>query len=75
MRKSDVVALVAAKTKHPPASTQIIVDEVLDVLADSLAKGEKIDLQGFGDLSVRESNGRKSVIFRPAKALADLVNK
>ena len=36
-----------------------VVDKVLDVMKDTLAKGEKLKISGFGSFSVRSKHARK----------------
>ena len=58
MKKSDLVDAIAGKAGLPKGQIQQMVDDVFELIADSLAKGEKIDLRGFGTFSVRESAAR-----------------
>ena len=67
-----------------------MVEEVFELVAEGLAKGEKIDLRGFGTFSVRESAARSGrnpqtgepikiparrvPAFKPGKELKDKVN-
>ncbi len=58
MKKSDLVDAIAGKAGVPKAQVQQMVDDVFDLIADGLSKGEKIDLRGFGTFSVRDSAAR-----------------
>jgi len=58
MKKSDLVDAISGKAGLPKAQVQQMVDDVFDLIADGLAKGEKIDLRGFGTFSVRDSAAR-----------------
>lgn len=58
MKKSDLVDAISGKVNLPKGQIQQMVDDVFDLIADGLAKGEKIDLRGFGTFSVRESAAR-----------------
>ncbi|HEY7957218.1 MAG: HU family DNA-binding protein [Polyangia bacterium] len=58
MKKSDLVDSISGKAGVPKAQVQQMVDDVFDLIADGLAKGEKIDLRGFGTFSVRDSAAR-----------------
>jgi DNA-binding protein HU-beta len=58
MKKSDLVDAISGKVGLPKGQVQQMVDDVFDLIADGLAKGEKIDLRGFGTFSVRESAAR-----------------
>ncbi len=90
MKKSDLVDAISAKANVSKAQAQIIVDDVFELISDGLAKGEKIDLRGFGTFSVRESAARtgrnpqtgepiqiparRVPGFKPGKELKDRVN-
>jgi DNA-binding protein HU-beta len=58
MKKSDLVEAIAGKAGVAKAQAQDIIEQVFELIADGLAKGEKIDLRGFGTFSVRESAAR-----------------
>lgn len=58
MKKSDLVDAISGKAGVPKAQVQQMVDDVFDLIADGLSKGEKIDLRGFGTFSVRDSAAR-----------------
>lgn len=58
MKKSDLVDAIAGKAGVPKAQVQQMVDDVFDLIAEGLSKGEKIDLRGFGTFSVRDSAAR-----------------
>ena len=91
MKKSDLVDAISGKAGVPKAQVQQMVDDVFDLIADGLAKGEKIDLRGFGTFSVRDSAARtgrnpqtgepiaiparRVPGFKPGKELKEKVNK
>src|SRR6516165_6630135 len=58
MKKSDLVDAISGKAGLPKGQVQQMVDDVFDLIAEGLSKGEKIDLRGFGTFSVRESAAR-----------------
>ena len=90
MKKSDLVDAIAGKENINKANAQSLVEGVLELIADGLAKGEDIDLRGFGRFSVRDSaartgrnpqNGeaiqipaRRVPNFKPGKDLKERVN-
>ena len=90
MKKADIVDAIAGKVGVPKAQIQQMVDDVFDLIADGLTKGEKIDLRGFGTFSVRDSAARtgrnpqtgepiqiparRVPGFKPGKELKDKVN-
>lgn len=58
MKKSDLVDSISLKHKLPKAQAQQLLDDVLSDLAEALARGDKIDLRGFGTFTVRDSKER-----------------
>lgn len=90
MKKADLVDAIAGKAGVPKAQVQQMLDDVFDLIADGLTKGEKIDLRGFGTFSVRDSAARagrnpqtgetiqiparRVPGFKPGKELKDKVN-
>ena len=90
MKKSDLVDAISGRAGVPKSQAQTIVEDVLEVIAEGLTKGDKIDLRGFGTFSVRDSAARtgrnpqtgepiqiparKQPAFKPGKELRDRVN-
>jgi DNA-binding protein HU-beta len=58
MKKSDLVDTISGRAGLPKGQVQQMVDDVFDLIAEGLSKGEKIDLRGFGTFSVRDSAAR-----------------
>ena len=58
MKKADLVDAIAGKSGAPKAQVQQLVEDVFELMADALSRGDKIDLRGFGTFSVRESAAR-----------------
>src|SRR3954469_11925013 len=58
MKKADLVDLVAQQRGLPRPQVEATVDSLIDAIAEGLAKGERIDLRGFGAFAVRESAAR-----------------
>lgn len=58
MKKSDLIELIAQKSQLNKTQTTQVVEDVLEQIATALARGEKIDLRGFGTFSVRDSAAR-----------------
>ena len=91
MNKSDLIAAIAAKTGETKKDAEATVNAFIDVVTESLAKGEKVQLVGFGSFEVRKRVARKgrnpqtkeeiripaskAPVFKAGKALKDLVNK
>ena len=58
MKKSDLVDSISLKHKLPKAQAQQLLDDVFNDLSEAMARGDKIDLRGFGTFSVRDSKER-----------------
>ncbi|MGE0190338.1 MAG: integration host factor subunit beta [Steroidobacteraceae bacterium] len=59
MTKSELIELLAAKQKHlPTKDVELAVKQVLDIMGDALAQGERIEIRGFGSFSLH---------YRPAR--------
>ena len=91
MNKSDLIAARAAKTGETKKSAEASLDAFISTVTESLKKGEKVQLVGFGSFEVRKRAARKgrnpqtkeeikihaskAPVFKAGKALKDLVNK
>ena len=90
MNKAELVAAVAAKTGDTKKAAEASVDAFVSAIKESLKKGEKVQLVGFGSFEVRKRAARKgrntqtkeeikipaskAPVFRAGKQLKDLVN-
>ena len=90
MNKAELVAAIAEKTELSKKDAEKALKAFTDVVAEELAKGEKIQLVGFGTFEVSERAARtgrnpqtgkemtipasKAPKFKAGKALKDLVN-
>ena len=89
MTKSELIEAIARKQKHLPAKdVELAVKHLLDLMSDSLARGERIEIRGFGSFSLHfrpprigrnPKTGReveippgKTIRFKPGKSLRDL---
>lgn len=61
MQKTDFIKAVAERTGVSQKETKIVIDAALDVIAETLAKGEKVTLTGFGTFEVRDRQAREGV--------------
>ena len=91
MNKTELVAAIAAKTKCTKRAAEMTVEALLDTFTAELAKGEKVQLIGFGTFEVRARKARKGrnpqsgealdipaanlPVFTPGKALKEAVKK
>ena len=57
--KAELVSEVASKTKLTKKQVANTVDAILDSIQENLAKGEKVQLIGFGTFEVRHRAARK----------------
>lgn len=90
MKKSDLVDALAARQGITKTQASAIFEDLVELLSESLTKGEKIDIRGFGVFSVRESAARtgrnpqtgeavqiaahRKVSFKAGKELRDRVD-
>ena len=61
MQKTDFIKAVAERTGVSQKETKQVVDSALDVITESLKKGEKVTLTGFGTFAVRHRQAREGV--------------
>ena len=90
MNKSDLIAAIAAKTGSTKKDAEATLNAFVDVVTDSLVKGDKVQLVGFGTFEVRERKERvgrnprtkeeikipasKVPVFKPGKDFKEKVN-
>ena len=89
MNKAELVEAVAEKTGLTKKDSEKALAAVVDTIVATLAKGEKVQLVGFGTFETRVHKARTSVIpgtkekkeipettvpaFKPGKAFKDAV--
>lgn len=72
MTKAELVTAVAEKTqddKLTKKQAEAAVKAVIDVISDTLAKGEPVQLVGFGTFEVRERAERTGINPRTKKKI------
>jgi len=90
MTKADLIELVYAKVKLTKKESAEIVETVFDTVKDTLERGEKIKLSGFGNFVVGEKksrvgrnpqtgqeieiSARRVLTFRPSQVLKNALN-
>jgi DNA-binding protein HU-beta len=90
MNKTELVAAIADKAEISKKDAEKALKAFIDVVAEELKKGEKIQLVGFGTFEVAERAARtgrnpqtgeemkieasKAPKFKAGKALKDMVN-
>jgi integration host factor subunit beta len=91
MTKADLVDEVAAVTQLSRRSSEEVVNVFFDSIVESLRRGDKVELRGFGSFRLRHRRARmgrnpktgepvhvpaKAVpFFKPGKELRALVNE
>jgi DNA-binding protein HU-beta len=91
MNKSDLVSSIADKGDLSKKDAEKALNAFMETVEESLVKGEKVQLVGFGSFEVRERAERKgrnpqtreeitvpaskAPVFKVGKALKDSVNK
>lgn len=90
MNKNELVTALAAKTQFSKKDAEKALNAFVEAVNESLAKGEKVQLIGFGTFSVKDRPARsarnprtgavikiaasKAPAFKAGKALKDKVN-
>ncbi len=91
MNKSELIAAVAQRSGVEKKQTDAAIRVALDIIADALARGEKVQLSGFGSFEVKRREARrgrdirtgeptqipaaKIPVFIPSKSLRDSMKK
>ena len=53
MTKSELIEIISGKQKHLPAKdVELALKQILEVMSDALAQGERIEIRGFGSFSL-----------------------
>lgn len=64
MTKNDLVREVSVSEKLHLSTAVKVVDGIIRVIKEALAKGEEVTLRGFGTLSVVQREERNAVHFK-----------
>jgi integration host factor subunit beta len=91
MTKADLVEKIAAQVDLSKKDSEVVVNTVFRSIISALAKGDKVELRGFGSFRTRSRKSRigrnpktgdrvevpkKNVpFFKPGKNLKKLVNE
>ena len=91
MNKGELIAALAAKTEMSKKDSEAVLNGLLDVIAETITKGEKVQLIGFGTFEAKSRPARvarnprtgeavkipagKAPAFKAGKALKVIVNK
>ncbi len=90
LTKADLIEEVLRITELPRKESETIVETIFDSIIESIQKGDKIEIRGFGSFRTRQRRGRtgrnpktgakvevppkKIPFFKPSKELKDYVN-
>ena len=92
MTKSELIEVIAAKQKHLPAKdVELALKQMLEIMSDALAQGDRIEIRGFGSFSLHfrpprqgrnpktgeavALSGKYVPHFKPGKDLRERVNE
>jgi integration host factor subunit beta len=59
MNKAELTLELAEKTNLTQKVAKVIVDTIFDGMRDSLIRGERIEIRGFGSFVIRDYGGYK----------------
>ena len=60
MTRSDIINNVSASTGLSKVETEAVLEGVINSICESLKKGERVDLRGFGSFIVKERKAREA---------------
>ena len=59
MTKADIVEHIYERVGFSKKESAELVERVFDIIKETLSRGEKVKISGFGNFVVREKNARK----------------
>jgi integration host factor subunit beta len=90
MNKSELIKTVAERCNIQVEESSIIVNSFFDAIKESLQKGDRVEIRGFGSFKLKEYQGyvgrnpksgeevevrpKRLPFFRPGKQLKEYVN-
>lgn len=91
MNKTELITAVAAASGVSRKDAERVMNAALDIITQTLVKGDKVQLSGFGIFEVKDREARvgrnprtketvqipatRTPVFKPSKALKDTVGK
>ncbi|TDR87192.1 integration host factor subunit beta [Enterovirga rhinocerotis] len=71
MIKSELVLRIAAQNPHLyQRDVETIVNAILDTIAEALARGDRVELRGFGAFSIKKRDARAGRNPRTGEAVS-----
>ena len=91
MNKTEWIAAAAERAELPKKDAERLLSAALEIVAETLEAGERVQLSGFGSFEVREREARvgrnpstketieipatRVPVFKPSKGLKESVEK
>ena len=91
MTKADIVEHIYERVGFSKKESAELVERVFDIIKETLSRGEKVKISGFGNFVVREKNARKGrnpqtgeeirldarrvLTFKPSLVLKNVLNE
>jgi integration host factor subunit beta len=91
MTKAELVEAVSGASRLSRKHSEVIVEAVFGSILEALARGDKVELRGFGSFRLRQRDSRRGrnprtgagvVVparavphFKPGKELRELINR
>jgi integration host factor subunit beta len=76
MTRAELVARIAAQQHYLSAEdVELVVKTIIDQLSDALARGERIEIRGFGAFSLRTRKSRVARNPRTGEPVAVLAKR
>ncbi len=91
MNKANLTKKLSERMRIQPRAAKVMIDTLFNEMSESLKKGERIEIRGFGSFAVRQYGAykgrnpktgkivdvpsKKLPHFKVGKELKDLVNK
>ena len=90
IKRSSLIRKLERKHDLSPVTSEAMVKTILDKMTDSLSKGRRIEIRGFGSFELRfrsprkarnpktgeivQTSGKHSIHFKPGKEMKERVN-
>jgi integration host factor subunit beta len=70
LNKSDLIEALGAKAHLPNKRAEFIVNHIFDLMTAAMARGERIEIRGFGSFQVKSYKGYKGRNPKTGQAIA-----
>ena len=90
INRSDLIHAIGEKYHLPPVLAERVVKAIIEKMAASLSKGQRIEIRGFGSFEIRHRDAREArnpktgekvqspakntVHFKPGKEMRERIN-